>query len=79
MTHMGWVKIFSRALKAMVPVAVQYEIENKQSMKSKVASRFQALQATLDKQASVRRAESTSVSEDALSCTFRSIEGKQSC
>eukprot|EP01033_Poteriospumella_lacustris_P008384 gene8384-biopygen3783 len=54
MTHMGWVKIFSRVLKAMVPVAVEYELENKTTMKSRVTSRFQALTTTLDQQAALK-------------------------
>ena len=73
-THMGWVKIFSRVLRAMVPVAIEYELENKDSLRSRVTSRYQALTSSLDKQASVRRPDTTSsVSEDAVSCTFHSF------
>eukprot|EP01033_Poteriospumella_lacustris_P011176 gene11176-biopygen5024 len=73
-THMGWVKIFSRVLRAMVPVAIEYELENKEALKSRVTSRYQALASSLDKQASVRRPDTTtSVSEDALSFTARSL------
>lgn len=64
MTHMGWVKIFSRVLKAMVPVAIEYEIENKESMKSRVTSRFQALTSTLDRQASSKKANTLSATSD---------------
>lgn len=48
-THMGWVKIFSRVLKVMVPIAVQYEIDNKESMKNRIASRHSAMTTALEK------------------------------
>ena len=47
-THMGWVKIFSRVLKVMVPIAVQYEIDNKESMKNRIASRHSAMTTALE-------------------------------
>eukprot|EP01033_Poteriospumella_lacustris_P016116 gene16116-biopygen7249 len=62
-THMGWVKIFSRVLRSMIPVAIEYEIDNKESVKNRVASRFQALTKTID-QPSTIRAERTPSADD---------------
>lgn len=73
-THMGWVKIFSRVLKAMIPVAIEYELENKDTLRTRVTCRYRALAAVLDKQAMDRRPDATtSVSEDALSLTAHSL------
>ena len=60
---MGWVKIFSRVLRSMIPVAIEYEIDNKESVKNRVASRFQALTKTID-QPSTIRAERTPSADD---------------
>eukprot|EP01033_Poteriospumella_lacustris_P017370 gene17370-biopygen7802 len=78
MTHMGWVKIFSRVLKAMVPVAIEYEIENKESMKSRVTSRFQALTSTLDRQASSKANTLSATSDDGSFSTLRLMEEQRS-
>lgn len=39
--HLGWVKIYSRILGIVIPIAIRYELENQESIQEKTQKRFQ--------------------------------------
>mmetsp|Transcript_3085 Transcript_3085/g.2065 ORF Transcript_3085/g.2065 Transcript_3085/m.2065 type:complete len:265 (+) Transcript_3085:38-832(+) len=40
-TNLGWVKIYSRILGVIIPIAVRYELDNKSAIQEKSTKRFQ--------------------------------------
>lgn len=40
-THLGWVKIYSRILRVIIPIVIQYELDNRAAIEEKSSIRFQ--------------------------------------
>lgn len=65
--HHGWIKIFSRVLRVVVPIAVEYEIANKPAITALTAKRISNMTPTI-LTGSVLKADEMSTSDVTAPC-----------